>query len=368
VHLVASAAAAAAAAAARSLRAIPAGEQLTISYVELAATRQERRRQLLQQYFFDIDGLTAAAADPGQVGGVVQLQLVCRLPELHATCQLPVTCHSTSTSPPWPTDAADKQLCQMLVLPPTGKQGEPLQLPGGMCLLPVLPPASSGDQDAAAALFQDLDLDAQASTQVDAAGRSDDDADAGSGSQQLEAVQWGDWGAATSSSSISSVQEAATSELAVAAAGVLMAVHSLQQQADRAVAQGDASAAVRLYQRALAVADAAAPGLAVHHAAAATDADAAASSSTSSSSRGWRVQLGPRHVLRARVTAGLLKAAVDASEWQVALRAARALVPVYELVYPQVGWLTCMPGDAADVSRRAQPDSRPTSARPRLVS
>lgn len=39
----------------RALRNISAGEECTISYVELAGTRQDRRRQLLRNYHFDID-------------------------------------------------------------------------------------------------------------------------------------------------------------------------------------------------------------------------------------------------------------------------------------------------------------------------
>mmetsp|Transcript_37672 Transcript_37672/g.106431 ORF Transcript_37672/g.106431 Transcript_37672/m.106431 type:complete len:504 (+) Transcript_37672:48-1559(+) len=57
----------------RALRPVAKGEPLTISYIELAATRQERRHSLLQGYFFDIDGtgappgpLPLAARDAGQ--------------------------------------------------------------------------------------------------------------------------------------------------------------------------------------------------------------------------------------------------------------------------------------------------------------
>ena len=39
----------------RALQPIPAGTEITISYIELAATRSERRQQLLDQYYFDID-------------------------------------------------------------------------------------------------------------------------------------------------------------------------------------------------------------------------------------------------------------------------------------------------------------------------
>lgn len=46
-----------------AIRPIATGEEITISYVELAATRQERRRALLSHYFFDIDD-PEATTDP----------------------------------------------------------------------------------------------------------------------------------------------------------------------------------------------------------------------------------------------------------------------------------------------------------------
>lgn len=46
-----------------ALQPIPPGTEITISYIELAATRAERRRQLLDQYYFDIDqGLQASSS------------------------------------------------------------------------------------------------------------------------------------------------------------------------------------------------------------------------------------------------------------------------------------------------------------------
>jgi SET and MYND domain-containing protein len=40
----------------RALRPLSEGEEVTIAYIEMAATRQERRSSLLESYFFDIDG------------------------------------------------------------------------------------------------------------------------------------------------------------------------------------------------------------------------------------------------------------------------------------------------------------------------
>lgn len=38
-----------------ALQPIAPGAEITITYIELAATRVERRQQLLDQYYFDID-------------------------------------------------------------------------------------------------------------------------------------------------------------------------------------------------------------------------------------------------------------------------------------------------------------------------
>lgn len=38
-----------------ALQPVQPGTEITISYIELAATRAERRQQLLEQYYFDID-------------------------------------------------------------------------------------------------------------------------------------------------------------------------------------------------------------------------------------------------------------------------------------------------------------------------
>ena len=38
-----------------ALQSIAPGAEISISYIELAATRAERRQQLLEQYYFDID-------------------------------------------------------------------------------------------------------------------------------------------------------------------------------------------------------------------------------------------------------------------------------------------------------------------------
>ena len=39
----------------KALQPLQKGSEVTISYIELAATRAEQRQQLLEQYYFDID-------------------------------------------------------------------------------------------------------------------------------------------------------------------------------------------------------------------------------------------------------------------------------------------------------------------------
>jgi hypothetical protein len=434
----------------RSLCSIPAGQQLTISYVELAATRQERKRQLLRQYFFDIDAAAApAAAGAAAAGGKaaqalpmiaeeaggaatsgaaneqqqpgaskaqqqlqqqpLRMQLQVQLPQAVITSQQQLAQHTaigsasstsnrsssrmaatllsyTTSSSPWPADRPDRQLCQLLLMhhsgsPPNnnnsnnsnvGQQQQLVKLPGGICLFANQAYSESGDDAAAAAaaaaagLFKDLEgLEVSAGADV-AEGTSTLDGDVEQNQeqqqqqqqqvQQLEVVQWGDWAKASASaaaagglglgignctsstSNDSSSTDSLPDALVVRAAHLLLHVWALHQQAEQLTSNGYPAAAVQLYQQALAAADGAATlscSLPMEHTSA-----AGASSSSSSSSSGSSLVLGAKHILRARVNAGLLKAAVDeGSSWEVALAAAQALTPVYELVYPQVGKL-----------------------------
>eukprot|EP00878_Enallax_costatus_P011592 GHUV01012100.1.p2 GENE.GHUV01012100.1~~GHUV01012100.1.p2 ORF type:complete len:544 (+),score=225.45 GHUV01012100.1:895-2526(+) len=386
----------------RSLSDLKAEQQITISYIELAATRQERRRQLLQQYFFDVDTAAAAATSdeaaahkvPNQCAIRLPLQApvvsVARLGTVQDSSVSPASSGSTaaaaeaadpSTSscwllnypsrskPPWPQDRPDKQLCQMLLLLPaqgsqhasgsmsiitcssTGGAGQlqPLlqtaKLPGGMCLLMQL--AAALRQGAAEGLFADLEravpgdllgvssgdnemedqtaagdaLGLAAGTQLDSLSQSQlprkQEREQGLVPQQIEVVQWGDWGSAAAAAGASP----STTDLAIAAANTMLQIWSLQQQADSLTAEGNSAAAVRLYQQALSAAD---------------GVDTVGFGASSTSSR-YRVALGPKHALRARLLAGLLKAAVDeGGSWEVALTAAQQLTPICELVYPKV--------------------------------
>jgi hypothetical protein len=187
---------------------------------------------------------------------------------------------------------------------------------------------------------------------------------------QLEAVQWGDWSSVLqqhlqqssargggSSVAVNSTLPS-TVQLVQAGAGLLLHVWQLQQQAEALSRQGQAAAAVQLCQAALLAADGIGPLSSIQEAPASAAEDVggvgdlqglgkvagSSGSSSSSSSRvgggmsgsSLRVALGPQHVLRIRVLAALLCAAVDAAEWTLALTAARQLTPLYKLVYPKV--------------------------------
>eukprot|EP00775_Hariotina_reticulata_P013528 gene13528-biopygen15414 len=133
----------------RSLCQIPSGVQLTISYVELAATRQERRRQLLQQYFFDIDTPQQQQQQLQAPGAACTIKQLRCLPgssaqeavhQLHPCSDGSLSTHDSSSvellaygntsgsTPPWPTDPADRHLCRMGLL----LQGSAAQ--AGQCL------------------------------------------------------------------------------------------------------------------------------------------------------------------------------------------------------------------------------------------
>lgn len=135
-------------AARRAVRPIAPGEEITIAYVELGATRWERRSSLLAQYYFDLDAPQPEASGSGcepYVGAAAELQLPLaattpaaaaagstqhgqvpsgdtaaatpaasrsaaqpqQVLQLSDTTQLRLYC---SASPPWPCDARDREL------------------------------------------------------------------------------------------------------------------------------------------------------------------------------------------------------------------------------------------------------------------
>ncbi len=122
----------------RAIRDIAAGEEVTISYVELAATRHERRQELLQHYFFDIDAVQHGPPhmqeeqqqqpqpQPQQQQQQQQQQQSRWQLEEGATL---VSYGGTTGQPPWPQDPADAQLTRMVL---AGAGGTVQLLIGGM--------------------------------------------------------------------------------------------------------------------------------------------------------------------------------------------------------------------------------------------
>lgn len=81
--------------------------QVTISYIELAATRQERRASLLQQYYFDLDG---PGAPPGPATGQAA-----QPPGMSAEEPRPglLLSKTQAAVAPWRTDPMDADLTQV---------------------------------------------------------------------------------------------------------------------------------------------------------------------------------------------------------------------------------------------------------------
>jgi hypothetical protein len=113
-------------------------------------------------------------------------------------------------------------------------------------------------------------------------------------------------------------------DAASAAAGLLQ-VQQLLQQAEAASRQQQHRQAISLLQKALHVGS---------HLTTSTSSSGVARPAAAGAAA--QVCLGPRHVLRMRTKALLLKACIDeGSSWQLALQVARELLPQYQLVYTQ---------------------------------
>jgi hypothetical protein len=98
------------------------------------------------------------------------------------------------------------------------------------------------------------------------------------------------------------------------------------QAAQQMCLDGEAHKAMRLLQQALEVADA-----------------MALTPSRGRTAAGQRVRLGAFHTLRMQLLAAMLKAAIDSQgAWQVALSAARQLIPMYEHALRYVDVVFCV--------------------------
>lgn len=89
----------------RAVRPLAEGDEITIAYAELAATRQERRLGLMRDYFFDIDG-PGAASGPFSSDNSTSAKLV----ELPGGTRLWIHGHAG-----WRKDPADDELTQIVV-------------------------------------------------------------------------------------------------------------------------------------------------------------------------------------------------------------------------------------------------------------
>jgi hypothetical protein len=107
----------------RALRDVAAGEEITISYVDVCATRRTRRAQLARQYHFDIDaGTTDAGTSYTHTTSPEESALVGGAPKAEGDENAPRVFFSRvdfgpdAATPPWRTDPADEEaLCAVVV-------------------------------------------------------------------------------------------------------------------------------------------------------------------------------------------------------------------------------------------------------------
>ena len=107
----------------RALRDVAAGEEITISYVDVCATRRTRRAQLARQYHFDIDaGTTDAGTSYTHTTSPEESALVGGAPKAEGDENAPRVFFSRvdfgpdAATPPWRTDPADEDaLCAVVV-------------------------------------------------------------------------------------------------------------------------------------------------------------------------------------------------------------------------------------------------------------
>ena len=339
------------------MRAIEPGEEVTTSYTELAATRWERRRELLRHHHFDIDaaavdgvasaaaasteagdsskapetaGGTMAAGSSGgtAAGGPSAAALQCQ-PDQPPTVVLPLAegspelrLYSCQLSP-WPHDERDAALTAVVTAVPggaancsgSGSSSDSGAWGGmwgtlGLADEPSLTATpASASFDVAADLAGDEDPAAPGQQSSPAAGPSS----ASTGGQPAAAAVVHSWSAAGGVEQGGDLQ--AVQQLAAAYLAALQLQHSL----DAMLAEGQAAAAVQRVQQSLA---ALAGQLGSH--------------SISSGAAISMLALGPRHVLRMRLLADLHRAAVAAQQWEAALAAAYELLPLYCQAYPAV--------------------------------
>lgn len=107
----------------RTLRALSPGEEICISYVELAATRQERRQLLLETYHWDIDQAETAIIAPSPLAS-------------HAVTPPPTTLSKPSSPEQLP--GLSEQLCLELRIQP-----QPEQVSSPVAAIPITDSAAA---------------------------------------------------------------------------------------------------------------------------------------------------------------------------------------------------------------------------------
>lgn len=299
------------------MRRIAPGEEVNTAYTDLAATRWERRRELLHHHVFDIAAAAPAPAPAAPAhaastssgpatgsaaagGAAAALQCLPGQPP-EAAAALPAVDAELRLYrcglPPWPHDERDVDL--------TAVSSSSFSTVVGMW-------GSLGHEDSLGAVPAAASFGMrQADGEGDEASASAAAACEAAGAPPPAALVhcWGPSLAAP----LPEVQQLAER---------YMAALRLQRSLDDLLASGRAAAAVARLQQALAeLCGEPWPG---------------SSRSITSGGGEAAMSLGPRHVLRMRLLADLHRAAVAAGDWDAALQSAHLLLPLYQAGYPPV--------------------------------
>lgn len=269
-----------------ALQPIRAGTEITISYIELAATRSERRQQLLAQYYFDIDH--------DLQGGHAESVLQCQSGPDAFSAEL-------FQSAPGHMDPADYELTAVRLISAetpmqahlmafSKTQEEPAEQES-------FPYGGSADLD-------EGDDEAASSSQQAPAGLASPagrqrGGEAGEAGQHLVHTQcWGQGWQGMSERHLSAIGHH-MSRLLSQHSQCLAALQSHRPAEAKKLAEAALQSADRL------------PGPAK--------------------------ALGPRHIWRVRLCEALMRACIDVgNQWQEALAVGLQLVPAYEMIYPKV--------------------------------
>eukprot|EP00873_Tetraselmis_striata_P002751 jgi/Tetstr1/423015/TSEL_013790.t1 len=263
----------------RALNPIRAGEEVTISYIELAATRQERRASLLQQYYFDLDG---PGAPPGPATGQAA-----QPPGMSAEEPRPglLLSKTQAAVAPWRTDPMDADLTQV------DADGDRLLMHGAL-VQEDKPPLPSDGFD-----IEEEGRGGGMSGHRETAGA---EAEAGAGAGEDTADPLGALGRVA----LYCVGQTGRSRAALGGALWLAGALRCEAFCSGLLKQGRAAEALQTVSTQLR-----------------RPAPNAAS-------------VGPKHIMRVRLMQLGLRAAVESGSWEAALATATALTPILEDIYP----------------------------------